>query len=70
MNEGITASESHDDIYYDYFKNESLSILKYLNSLKLNSTVTTSQGDIIVLARSRYIIKNKRRSFSILNSSR
>jgi hypothetical protein len=63
-------SESHDDIYYDYFKNESLSILKYLDSLKLNPTVTTSQGDIMVLASSRYIIKNKRRLFSILNSSR
>ena len=70
MDDSITASDSHDDIYYDYFKNESLSILKYLNSLKLNPTVTTSQGDIMVLARSRYIIKNKRRLFSILNSSR
>jgi len=54
----ITASEHHDDIYYDYFKSESLSILKYLDSLKLNPTVTTPQGDIMVLAKSRYIIKN------------
>ena len=70
MDDNITASESHDDIYYDYFKNESLSILEYLDSLKLNPTVTTSQGDIMVLARSRYIIKNKRRLFSLLDSSR
>ncbi len=68
--DSIIASDHHDDIYYDYFRNESLSILKYLNSLKLNPTVTTSQGDIMVLARSRYIIKNKRRLFSNLDSSR
>ena len=24
MDDNITASESHDDIYYDYFKNEKL----------------------------------------------
>jgi hypothetical protein len=47
--DSITASDSHDDIYYDCFKSESLSILKYLNSLKLNPTVTISQGDIMVL---------------------
>lgn len=70
MDDSITANESYDDIYYDYFKSESLSILKYLASLKLNSTVTNSQGDIMVLARSRYIIKNMRGLFSILNSSR
>jgi hypothetical protein len=56
IDDSITASKSHDDIYYDYFKKESLSILKYLHSLKLNPTVTTSQGDIMVLARSRYIV--------------
>ncbi len=70
IDNNITASESHDDIYYDYFKSESLSILKYLDSLKLNPTVTTPQGDIMVLARSRYIVKNKRRLMSLLNSSR
>jgi hypothetical protein len=69
MDDNITASMSHDDIYYDYFKNESLSILKYLDSLELNPTVTTSQGDIMVLAKSRYIIKNKRRLISLLDSS-
>ena len=51
-------------------KMRSLSILEYLDSLKLNPTVTTSQGDIMVLARSRYIIKNKRRLFSLLDSLR
>ncbi|MGA9318458.1 MAG: SEC-C metal-binding domain-containing protein [Nitrososphaeraceae archaeon] len=70
IDDSITACESHDDIYYDYFKKESLSILKYLESLKLNPTVTTSQGDTIVLARSRYIVKNKRRLISLLNSSK
>ena len=33
LDDSITTSESYDDIYYDYFKNESLSILKYLDSL-------------------------------------
>jgi hypothetical protein len=54
----------------NYLRNESLSILKYLESLTLTPTLTTSQGDIAVLAKSSYTIKNKRRLISLLNSSK
>ncbi|MGH9976889.1 MAG: hypothetical protein ACRD8Z_13800, partial [Nitrososphaeraceae archaeon] len=74
MDDGVTTGSSdhdHDhDIYYDFFKNESLSILKYLNSVKLNPIVTTSTGDIAVFAKNRYSIKDNRKLISILNSSR
>jgi hypothetical protein len=53
-----------------YFKRESLSILKYLHSVELNPTVTTPQGDIAVLAKCRYAIKSKKRSISLLDSSK
>ncbi len=53
-----------------YLRNESLSIIKYLDSLALTPTVTTSQGDIAVLSRSSFVIKNKRRLISLLDSSK
>jgi hypothetical protein len=53
-----------------YLRNESLSIIRYLESLTLAPTLTTSQGDIAVLAKSSYTIKNKRRLMSLLNSSK
>ena len=54
----------------DYFRKESVSIIKYLDSLNSNpTTVTTSQGDPLVLSRSVFFIKNKRRLLSILDSS-
>jgi hypothetical protein len=53
-----------------YLRNESLSIIRYLESLTLAPTLTTSQGDIAVLAKSSYTIKNKRRLISLLNSSK
>jgi hypothetical protein len=54
----------------NYLRNESLSIIKYLDSLALTPTVTTSQGDIAVLSRSSFVIKNKRRLISLLDSSK
>ena len=54
-----------------YLKNESLSLIQYLDLLsnQTTDTVTTFQGDIAVLSESDFIIKNKRRIISILNSS-
>jgi hypothetical protein len=54
----------------NYLRNESLSIIKYLESLKLTPTLTTPQGDIVVLSKSSFIIKNKRRLISLLDSSK
>jgi len=54
----------------NYLRNESLSIIKYLDSLTLTPTLTTSQGDIAVLSRSSFVIKNKRRLISLLDSSK
>jgi hypothetical protein len=54
----------------NYLRNESLSIIKYLDSLVLTPTVTTSQGDIAVLSRRSFVIKNKRRLISLLDSSK
>jgi len=54
----------------NYLRAESLSIIKYLESLTLRPTLTTSQGDIAVLSRSSFVIKNKRRLISLLNSSK
>ena len=54
-----------------YLKNESLSLIQYLDLLSNQTidTVTTFQGDIAVLSESDFIITNKRRIISILNSS-
>ena len=54
-----------------YLKNESLSLIQYLDLLsnQTTDTVTTFQGDIAVLSESNFIIKNKRKIISILNSS-
>jgi SEC-C motif len=54
-----------------YLKNESLSLIQYLDLLsnQTTDTVTTFQGDIAVLSESDFIITNKRRIISILNSS-
>lgn len=55
-----------------YLKNESLSLIQYLDLLLSNQTtdtVTTFQGDIAIVSESNFIIKHKRRIISILNSS-
>ena len=70
MADNANASKSLGDVYYHYFKRESLSILKYLHSVELNPTVTTPQGDIAVLAKCRYAIKSKKRLISLLDSSK
>jgi len=73
LNERNSTAEQNSHIAADfnnYLRNESLSIIKYLESLTLTPTLTTSQGDIAVLAKSSYIIKNKRRFISLLNSSK
>lgn len=73
LNEINSTAEQNRHIPNDfdnYLRNESLSILKYLESLTLTPTLTTSQGDIAVLAKSSYTIKNKRRLISLLNSSK
>ncbi|MFZ0513463.1 MAG: SEC-C metal-binding domain-containing protein [Candidatus Nitrosopolaris sp.] len=54
----------------NYLRNESLSIIKYLESLTLTPTLTTPQGDIVVLSKSSFIIKHKRRLISLLDSSK
>jgi hypothetical protein len=64
--QNIRAANNFDN----YLRNESLSIMKYLDSLALTHTVTTSQGDIAVLSRSSFVIKNKRRLISLLDSSK
>jgi Protein of unknown function (DUF2384) len=53
----------------NYLRNESLSIIKYLESLTLTPTLTTSHGDIVVISKSSFVIKNKRRLVSLLDSS-
>jgi hypothetical protein len=73
LNEINSTSEQNNHIaddFNNYLRNESLSIIKYLESLTLTPIVTTSQGDIAVLAKSSYTIKNKRRFISLLNSSK
>jgi hypothetical protein len=73
LNERNSTAEQNSHIaddFNNYLRNESLSIIKYLESLTLTPTVTTSQGDIAVLAKSSYTIKNKRRFISLLNSSK
>ena len=55
-----------------YLKNESLSLIKYLDLLSNQSTankLTTVQGDIAALSESYFAIKRKRNLISILNSS-
>jgi hypothetical protein len=73
LNERNSTAEQNSHIaddFNNYLRNENLSIIKYLESLTLTPTVTTSQGDIAVLAKSSYTIKNKRRFISLLNSSK
>ena len=55
-----------------YLRNESLSIIHYLDSLKeLSPTVMTPEGDISVFCRSEFAIKKNRRSVLLaLNSSK
>ena len=53
----------------NYLRNESLSIIKHLESLTLTPTLTTSHGDIVVISKSSFVIKNKRRLVSLLDSS-
>jgi len=57
------------DNFHNYLRNQSLSIIKYLESLELTPILTTSQGDIAVLAKSSFIINNRRGFISLLNSS-
>ena len=54
-----------------YLKNESLSLIQYLDLLsnETTDTVTTFQGNIAVLSESNFMITNRRRIISILNSS-
>jgi len=54
-----------------YLKNESLSLIQYLDLLsdQITKTTTTVKGDIAVLSKSYFGIKSKRRVISILNSS-
>jgi len=61
----------HENLYLnDYFRKESVSIIKYLDSLNSYPTITTAQGDLLVLSRSSFLIKNKRRFLSMLDSSK
>ncbi len=54
----------------DYFRKESLSLIKYIDSLKLQPVITTAQGDLVVLSRSSFLIKNKNRLLSLLGNSK
>src|SRR5215831_8813440 len=47
--------------FHNYSRNKSLSIIKYLESLELTPILTTYQGDMTVLAKSSFIINNKRK---------
>jgi len=52
-------------------KNQSLSIIHFLDSLSDNTrTVTTFEGDIAVLSETVFIIKSSRRIMAALNTSR
>ena len=73
LNEANSVTEQNTrtaNNFDNYLRNESLSIIKYLDSLTLTPTLTTSQGDIAVLSRSSFVIKNKRRLISLLDSSK
>jgi len=73
LNEINSTTEQNNHIadnFNNYLRNEGLSLIKYLESLTLTPTLTTSQGYIAVLAKSSYTIKNKRRFISLLNSSK
>ena len=73
LNEINSMGEQYSHIannFDNYLRNESLSIIKYLESLTLTHTLTTSQGDIVVLSKSSFVIKNKRRLVSLLDSSK
>ena len=55
LNEINSMGEQYSHIannFDNYLRNESLSIIKYLESLTLTHTLTTSQGDIVVLSKS------------------
>lgn len=72
--DNITAnSNDFNLILKKYLKNESLSLIKYLESLSTNQntkTITTTfEGDLAVVSESSFIIKNKRKLISTLNSS-
>ncbi len=54
----------------NYLRKESLSIIKYLESFILTPTLTTTQGDIAVLSKSSFVINNKRKLISLLDSSK
>ena len=54
-----------------YLRNESLSIIHYLDSLKeLSPTVMTPEGDILVVCKSEFVIENRRMVLLALNSSK
>jgi hypothetical protein len=54
-----------------YLRNESLSIMHYLDSLKESSpTVITPEGDISVFSKSEFVIKDRRSVLLALNSSK
>jgi hypothetical protein len=70
INSTLKQNSKIADNFHNYLRNKSLSIIKYLESLELAPILTTSQGDIAVLAKSSFIINNKRRLISLLNSSK
>ncbi|MER5176615.1 MAG: SEC-C metal-binding domain-containing protein [Candidatus Nitrosocosmicus sp.] len=54
----------------DYYRKESLSLIKYMDSLKLQPVITTAQGDLLVISRSSFLIKNKKRLLYLLENSK
>ena len=80
-NKTIIKNEKKESIYNnkekpllnEYFRKESVSIIKYLDSLNSDDnttpTFTTAQGDPVVLSRSSFLIKSIRKFLSILDSS-
>jgi len=69
-NEGNLSSEPKTFGLNDYFRKESLSIIKYIDSLKSQPIITTVQGDLVVLSKSSFLIKNKNRFLSLLGNSK
>src|SRR4051794_25960583 len=62
--------EPEASVLNDYFRKESLSLIKYIDSLKLQPVITTAQGDLAALSRSSFLIRNKNKLLSLLGKSK
>lgn len=62
-------SAGMDDNINGYLKDNSLAILKFINTLFFTPTIVTAEGDIIVFSKARYKVNNAKKASKVLRSS-